>query len=87
MRRSIPTPSRRLYDEVFGPGRFAKTAERLREGNTKIADASLVALDSDGVTGVVRVWPVKVGDKGRAQPSSARSLSRSAGAATASPSS
>ena len=50
-----------LYDEVFGPGRFAKTAERLREGNAKIADASLVAIDSEGVTGVVRVWPVTVG--------------------------
>ena len=55
-----------LYDEVFGPGRFAKTAERLREGNTKIADASLVAIDSEGLTGVVRVWPVKVGESGRA---------------------
>jgi predicted N-acetyltransferase YhbS len=55
-----------LYDEVFGPGRFAKTAERLREGNTRIADASLVAVDAEGVTGVVRVWPVTVGDKGRA---------------------
>jgi len=55
-----------LYDEVFGPGRFAKTAERLREGNAKIADASLVAVDSEGVTGVVRVWPVTVGEKGRA---------------------
>ena len=55
-----------LYDDVFGPGRFAKTAERLREGNTKIADASLLAVDSDGVTGVVRVWPVKVGEGGRA---------------------
>jgi len=55
-----------LYDDVFGPGRFAKTAERLREGNTAIADASLVAIDSEGVTGVVRVWPVTVGEKGRA---------------------
>ena len=55
-----------LYDDVFGPGRFAKTAERLREGNTKIAEASLVAIDSEGVTGVVRVWPVTVGEKGRA---------------------
>jgi predicted N-acetyltransferase YhbS len=50
-----------LYDEVFGPGRFAKTAERLREGNSKIADASFVAVDAEGVTGVVRVWPVTVG--------------------------
>ena len=55
-----------LYDDVFGPGRFAKTAERLREGNTKIAEASLVAIDSEGLTGVVRVWPVKVGETGRA---------------------
>ena len=55
-----------LYDDVFGPGRFAKTAERLREGNEKIADASLVAIDSEGVRGVVRVWPVTVGEKGRA---------------------
>lgn len=55
-----------LYDDVFGPGRFAKTAERLREGNTKIADASLVAIDSEGMTGVVRVWPVTVGETGRA---------------------
>lgn len=55
-----------LYDEVFGPGRFAKTAERLREGNAKISDASLVAVDAEGVTGVVRVWPVTVGGKGKA---------------------
>ena len=55
-----------LYDDVFGPGRFAKTAERLREGNSKIVDASLVAVDSDGLTGVVRVWPVTAGGTGRA---------------------
>jgi len=55
-----------LYDEVFGPGRFAKTAERLREGNSKIPEASLVAVDGEGVTGVVRVWPVTVAGKARA---------------------
>lgn len=55
-----------LYDEVFGPGRFAKTAERLREGNTPIADACLVAIDELGLTGVVRLWPVAVGASGRA---------------------
>ena len=55
-----------LNADSFGPGRFAKTAERLREGNAKIADASLVAIDSEGLTGVVRVWPVKVGENGRA---------------------
>ena len=78
-----------LYDEVFGPGRFAKTAERLREGNTPIADASLVAIDTEGVTGVVRVWPVTVAAEqgGAAPPSSAPSPSPSAAVATASPSS
>lgn len=50
-----------LYDEVFGPGRFAKTAERLREGNRRIPQASLVAIDDLGLTGVVRMWPVRVG--------------------------
>jgi predicted N-acetyltransferase YhbS len=55
-----------LYDEVFGPGRFAKAAERLREGNAKIADASLVAVDAEGLTGVVRVWPVDVASGGQA---------------------
>jgi predicted N-acetyltransferase YhbS len=55
-----------LYDEVFGPGRFAKTAERLREGNAKIEAASFVAIDSEGLCGVVRIWPVTVGETGRA---------------------
>lgn len=55
-----------LYDDVFGPGRFAKAAERLREGNTKIAEASLVALDAHGLAGVVRLWPVAVESGGRA---------------------
>ncbi|MDZ4760172.1 MAG: N-acetyltransferase [Alphaproteobacteria bacterium] len=54
---------RALFDEVFGPGRFAKTAERLREGNRPIPEASFVAIDEEGVAGVVRLWPVRVGDK------------------------
>jgi predicted N-acetyltransferase YhbS len=55
-----------LYDEVFGPGRFAKTAERLREGNTAIADACLVAFDDEGLVGAVRMWPIRVGASGEA---------------------
>ncbi|MEZ5939500.1 MAG: N-acetyltransferase [Hyphomonadaceae bacterium] len=55
-----------LYDDVFGPGRFAKTVERLREGNAPIPEACLVAVDDKGLTGVVRLWPVTVGDGGRA---------------------
>jgi predicted N-acetyltransferase YhbS len=55
-----------LYDDVFGPGRYAKTAERLREGNRAIEDASFVAVDAAGLCGVVRLWPVAVGSGGRA---------------------
>lgn len=56
----------RLYDDVFGPGRFAKTAERLREGNAKIEPACFVAVDAEGYVGAVRLWPVTVGQTGRA---------------------
>jgi len=55
-----------LYDEAFGPGRFVKTAERLREGNTKIEPACFLAIDAEGLCGAVRLWPVTVGEKGRA---------------------
>jgi predicted N-acetyltransferase YhbS len=33
-----------LIDRVFGPGRFAKVSERLREGNRLLADCSFVAM-------------------------------------------
>ena len=52
-----------LVDRAFGPGRFAKSSERLREGNRKLDDCSFVALDEGRVIGSVRLWPVMVGDK------------------------
>ncbi len=52
-----------LVDRAFGPGRFAKSSERLREGNHKLDDCSFVALHEGRVIGSVRLWPVKVGDK------------------------
>lgn len=55
-----------LYDAAFGPGRFVKTAERLREGNSPIREASLIARDEAGVCGAVRLWPLRVGRSGRA---------------------
>ncbi len=49
-----------LILRAFGPGRFAKTAERLREGGT-IA-AGFVVRDEDGrLIGSVRLWSVTVG--------------------------
>ncbi len=50
----------RLIDDAFGPGRYAKTAERLREGNRAVADLSLVAVGSEVLLGAVRVWPVQI---------------------------
>jgi predicted N-acetyltransferase YhbS len=52
-----------LLDSVFGPGRFAKTVYRLREGVEPLADLNYVALDDAGtVIGTIRYWPVVIGD-------------------------
>jgi predicted N-acetyltransferase YhbS len=52
-----------LYDESFGPGRFAKTASRLREGNQQLLEHSFVCSVEGRIVGAVRLWPVKIGDK------------------------
>ena len=69
-----PSAANRIYAETpadaegvealvlaaFGPGRFAKTAERLREGSTP--SAGFVARQDGRVIGSVRLWPIMVGD-------------------------
>jgi predicted N-acetyltransferase YhbS len=50
-----------LIDRVFGPGRFAKVSERLREGNRLLADCSFVAMRGGQPVGCVRLWPVTIG--------------------------
>jgi predicted N-acetyltransferase YhbS len=52
-----------LVDRCFGPGRYAKTAYRLREGVEAEPRLSFVAVSaSDGVLlGSVRFWPIMVG--------------------------
>lgn len=57
MERAVTT----LIDRVFGPGRFAKVSERLREGNALLADCSYVALREGRPVGCVRLWPVTIG--------------------------
>ena len=47
---------------AFGPGRFAKTAERLREQSQPLAELSFVAMQNDRLLGSVRLWPVFVFD-------------------------
>jgi predicted N-acetyltransferase YhbS len=53
----------RVLDRAFGPGRFAKTSERVRErGARPEPGLSRVALDDAGeVIGVCRIWRVKAG--------------------------
>ena len=53
----------RLVDAGFGPGRFAKTAYRLREGVAPDTRLSFVAENPEthGLVGAVRFWPVIVG--------------------------
>lgn len=54
-----------LNAESFGPGRFAKSAYRLREGVDAIAALSFVAVEGpkseEILRGSVRFWPISVG--------------------------
>lgn len=50
-----------LNAECFGPGRFAKSAYRLREGVDPVAELSFVAVEGDTLRGSVRFWPIGVG--------------------------
>jgi predicted N-acetyltransferase YhbS len=52
----------RLVLRAFGPGRFAKAAERLREGREPPLDLSVVAWDGRKLVGSVRQWTVMVGE-------------------------
>lgn len=51
----------KLHDRAFGPGRYAKTAYRLREGIDPIASLSFVALVGTLVVGSIRLTPVTIG--------------------------
>lgn len=51
-----------LYDRTFGPGHFAKTAERLREGSARVTHCCQVALQGDQVVGACRIWPIVIGE-------------------------
>ena len=54
-------PVEALNAESFGPGRFAKSAYRLREGVNPVASLSFVAIEQDILRGSVRFWPIRVG--------------------------
>jgi predicted N-acetyltransferase YhbS len=50
-----------IVADRFGPGRFAKSAYRLREGVKPIAALSFVAEHDGRVVGTVRYWPIDIG--------------------------
>lgn len=56
-----------LLDAAFGPTRFAKTCERLREGRLPADGLALVAEAASGrLIGTVRLWHVEAGSAGAA---------------------
>lgn len=54
----------RVLERAFGPGRFAKSSERVRERGAVLArDLSRVALNEAGeIVGVCRLWRVRAGE-------------------------
>ncbi|MCC6887167.1 MAG: N-acetyltransferase [Hyphomicrobiales bacterium] len=52
----------RLHERTFGPGRYAKSAYRLREGKGHILDLSFIARIGTLLVGSLRMWPIRIGD-------------------------
>jgi predicted N-acetyltransferase YhbS len=50
-----------MLDRAFGPGRFAKVSERVREAATLDRTLSRVALQDDTPVGCCRIWRIAVG--------------------------
>jgi predicted N-acetyltransferase YhbS len=50
-----------LLNRVWGPSRFQKTAERLREGREASAGLSFVAERDGDIVGTVRLWDICAG--------------------------
>jgi predicted N-acetyltransferase YhbS len=50
-----------LLQRAFGPGRFAKVSERVREFADFAPELSFCALEAGRVAGVARMWRVRVG--------------------------
>ena len=51
-------PREGLLDAAFGDARFAKTAQRLREGRLPAAGLSFVARANKRLIGTVRLWDI-----------------------------
>ncbi|MDQ0390735.1 GNAT family N-acetyltransferase [Labrys monachus] len=51
----------KLLDAAFGPSRFAKTCERLREGRLPAAGLAFAAVDDGRLIGTLRLWNISAG--------------------------
>lgn len=68
LRRELPEDGHaieRLHERAFGPGRFARTAYRLREGVPPVASLSFTALVGTLIVGSVRLTEVRVSNGAR----------------------
>jgi predicted N-acetyltransferase YhbS len=52
----------RLYERTFGPGRYARTAFRIREGAGHVVDLSYTARIGTLLVGSVRLTPIRIGE-------------------------
>ncbi|MGQ4273336.1 GNAT family N-acetyltransferase [Terrihabitans sp. B22-R8] len=52
----------RLHERAFGPGRFARSAFRLREGVPHLPELSFVARVATMLVGSVRLTPIRIGN-------------------------
>src|SRR5580704_11080163 len=52
----------RLHERTFGPGRYARTAFRIREGGAHLVDLSFTARIGTLLVGSVRLTPIRIGD-------------------------
>jgi predicted N-acetyltransferase YhbS len=51
----------RLHERTFGPGRYAKSAYRIREGRGHVLDLSFTARIGSLLVGSVRLTPIHIG--------------------------
>jgi predicted N-acetyltransferase YhbS len=52
----------RLHERTFGPGRYARTAFRLREGHAHLVELSFTAWVGTLLVGSVQMSPIRIGD-------------------------
>lgn len=50
-----------LHEETFGPGRFVRTAYRIREASTQPPLIALTAWDNENLAGAIHFTPIKIG--------------------------